>query len=268
VSGDDKTKRQPSQTRFATVVIEESTAPPTGMPRALPVPRMQTPVGMPAPPPIAPPADLAPDRESYDDLEQVLRLERIESERATLLAQNQDLKQENALLRETTPTLVFPPASIPPPAPATAPSLPPLDINALRKAVQGSPLGRAAVILGIAAAIAWNAFNTFRAAVPEKRVDGLQARVSQNEQMGEKEIIERALEHQRTLQALRALECWGKQTRGGFQRQGLDLSSLPAGGIKALKLGDEDPNRPGPPRFIAEEKCPDFPKLPPEGAPR
>lgn len=242
---------------------------------AQPVPRKQTSAGMPAPPPEAALVLEEGDRQSHDDIEHVLEVERIERERAELLAQNQDLKQENALLRETAPTVVFPPESIPPPAPV--PSKPPdefellktnLDIKNIEKVLVKTGWARKATVVGVLLAMAWNAFNTYRSLVPEKKVDGLQARVTQNEQLSEKDITERVLEKQRTLQALRALECWGKQTRGGFQRQGLDLPSLPAGGIKALKLGDEDPNRPGPPRFIAEEKCPDFPKLPPEGAAR
>jgi hypothetical protein len=65
---------------------------------------------------------------------------------------------------------------------------------------------------------------------------------------------------------MRAIECWAKQLRGASRRQGLDLPSLPPGGITAFKLGDEDPNKPGPPRFVAVEKCPDFPPLPPDMA--
>ncbi len=245
---------------------------------AKPVSRKQTETGMPAPPA----GSATEERQSHDDLEHVLEVERLERERAQLLVKLQDkeqaeqeLRRENALLRETAPTVVFPPESIPPPAPV--PSVPPseleflkqsLEIQSIEKTLVKSGWARKATIFGVLVAMAWNAFNTYRSRVPEQKVDGLKARVTQNEQLSRDEVEERALERQRTLQALRAIECWGKQTRGGFQRQGLDLSSLPSGGVKALKLGDEDPNRPGPPRFIAEEKCPDFPKLPPEGAAR
>ena len=90
------------------------------------------------------------------------------------------------------------------------------------------------------------------------------ARLSQNEQMSADDLKAQALKSDRDLRRARAEYCYFKQIRGALQRQGLDLQSLPAGGVKALRLGDDDPNRPGVPRFVAEEKCPDYPPLPPE----
>jgi hypothetical protein len=267
----DPPQRKPSLPRFATKVIEQNEAPQLV---AKPVSRKQTEMGMPAPPPTANEEHEA-ERQSYDDIEQVARIDQLERERAQLLVKLQDKEQEVALLREIAPTVVFPPDSTPPPAPV--PSKPPdefellkanLEIEKIEKTLVKSGLARKAMAIGIFLAIGWNAFNSYRARLPEKKVDGLQARVTQNEQLTERDVTERVLEKQRTLQALRAFECWGKQMRGGFQRQGLDLPALPAGGITVYRIGDEDPNHPGPPKFIATEKCPDFPRLPPEGAPR
>jgi hypothetical protein len=125
-------------------------------------------------------------------------------------------------------------------------------------------MGRVSVALGIALALAWNAFNSARVRVPEQKVDAVQARQQQNEQLSSKELEAQVLERERNLQRWRAVFCWAKQLRGASARQGLDLPSLPPGGINALRLGEEDPNRPGPPRFVADEKCPDFPPLPPQ----
>lgn len=238
---------------------------PTGMPVAAPVPRKQTPIAMPAPP--AAVTIEEKDRESYDDLEQIARIDKVERERIQLLAKNQDLEQENRLLREMAPTHPFPPPSIPPPASASTPtnSVPPIDIKALEKQLRKGGWDTRAVKLGIFLAIVWNAFNSYRSLVPEKKVDNIQARVTQNEKLSEKEITERVLIDQRNLQALRAMQCWGRQLRGGFQRQGLELPSLPAGGITVFKVSD-DPALPGPPKFVATEGCPEFPKLPPDGA--
>lgn len=211
-------------------------------------------------------------RVSLDDAEHVRELERLERERAQLLAKLKDAEQENKLLRETTPTVVFPPPSIPPPAAVPASpvvtSSAPADIKAIEKAIIGSKIGRRLVAIGIALGLIWNAFNTVRQQVPIQKAEQAAARTQQNEQLSAQESERLALERQRTLQALRAIRCWAKQTRGGFQRQGLDLTSLPSGGIRVLRVAQEDPNRPGPPTFIVDEKCPDFPELPPEGSPR
>jgi len=256
-------KRNPSQSRFAQTVIEQNVAPPSkeGMPVAPPVPRKQTPIGMPAPPAV----EGDEDRQSHDDLDHVLEVQRLEKERALLLAELQDSRQENRLLRETAPTVVFPPpVSIPPAPPVPIVSEPPIDIKALQKALLKSRAGRAAITLGILAALCWNAYNTVRVNVPIKKAEAVQARVAQTEQLSAEEIKNRALESERNYQRWRAVYCYVKQLRGASARQGLDLPSLPPGGVKALRLGDDDPNRPGPPRFVAEEICPEFPALPPE----
>lgn len=257
----DPPKRPGTQPRLPRVAVEESRTPPTGEPLrvALPIGRKPTPVAMPAPP-ANPPAE---EHQSYDDIEHVLEMEKLERERAVLLAKLQDSESENRLLRETAPTVIFPPPSVPPAAPQPKPV--PVELGApssSKKAVLGHRLTQLATGAGIFVAIAWNAFNSYRAQ-PEK-VEAVQARVAQSEQQRDKAIASATLERQRTLRALRSTECMFKQVRGALQRQGLDLTSLPAGGIKVLKLADEDPNRPGVPRFIAEEKCPDFPQLPPE----
>jgi hypothetical protein len=259
----DPPQRRPfSQTRLPITVIEENIAPPREekLLVAAPVARKPTPVGMPAPP------HDEEERQSYDDIEHVTLVDRLERERAQLLAELQDTKQENRLLRETAPTVVFPPPSIPPPperqkAPVTESA--PMDVKALEKALLHSRLGRGAVGLGILASFAWNAFNSVHAAAPE-RVDAVQARVSQSEQERDRKLVEDALERQRTLAALRALRCWGQQVRGALRRQGIDLQTLPAGGVTALRLDQGDPTKP--PAFVVEEKCPDFPQLPPEAS--
>lgn len=228
--------------------------------------RTQTPAGTPA-------TKLPPKPVSHDDIEHVREVERLERERAQLLVKLMDAEQENKLLRETTPTVVFPPPSIPPPAgvpssPVTVSSAP-ADIKAIEKAITGGKIGRLLVTLGIALGLIWNAFNTVRQQVPIQKAERAEARTQLNEQLSTQESAQLALERQRTLQALRALKCWAKQTRGGFQRQGLDLTSLPPGGIRVLRLANDDgPNRPGPPVFIVDEKCPDFPELPPDSSPR
>jgi len=266
--------RKASQTRFATQVIEQNTGPvrEDGVLVAPPVGRKATPVAMPAPPP-APVV-----RESHDNVEHVMELERLDRERAQLLVRLQDAEhakqsaeREAAQLR--IPTAVFPPVSVPPPAPSEASATPSLleiknaaDLKALEKAVVGSRWGKKAIIAGILLALAWNAFNSARQKVPEQKVDAVQARQQQNEKLSTAELQAQALERERNLRRMRAIECWAKQLRGASQRQGLDLPSLPAGGITAFKLGDEDPNKPGPPRFVAVEKCPDFPALPPDMA--
>lgn len=226
--------------------------------------RKPTPVGMPAPP---------ANRESHDDIESVMAMDRLERERVQLLLKKQELEDEklvleteNARLRKEGRVEVFPPISIPP-----SPNAPKiivseagdLDIEKLKKMVAKSPGGRRAVVIGICAALAWNAFNTARSMIPIQKSEATQARVEQNEKLSE-EKIQRAYEKDRvTAQALRALHCYAKQTRGGFQRQGLDLTSLPPGGIKVVRVTEEDPNRPaGPPSFIVNEKCEDFPHLP------
>jgi hypothetical protein len=262
-------KRKPSQSRFAQTVIEQNVAPPPEekLLVAAPMPRAQTPIGMPAPPAVH---EEEEERQSYDNVEHVLEMQKLERERAQLLAQLQDAKQENRLLRETTPTVVFPPPPSIPPAAETKiiVSDPPVDIKALQKAVLKSRAGRAAITLGILAALCWNAYNTVRVDVPIKKAEAAQARIAQTEQLSAEEIKNRAIESERNYQRWRAVYCYIKQLRGASARQGLDLPSLPPGGVKALRLGDEDPNRPGPPRFVAEEVCPEFPALPPESVAR
>ncbi len=267
----DPPKRQPSQNRFATTVIEQNSGPVRdgGVLVAPPVTRKSTQIGMPAPP--VP----SGDRASHDDLDRVLEIERFERERAQLLVKLQDAEAaKEAAEREAeqlrTPTAAFPPVSVPPPPnlPSPVPSLIEIkteaDIKKLEKYIVSSRLGRGAITVGILVALAWNGFNTARVRVPEQKVDAVQARQQQNERLSTKELEAQVLERQRNLQRMRAIECWARQLRGASARQGLDLPSLPPGGVTAYKLGDEDPNRPGPPRFIAVEKCPDFPELPPE----
>lgn len=268
----DPPQRQPSKSRFATTVIEKNEAPP---PRevvtAKPVPRVPTPVGMPAPP-HAPEPDT--DRQSYDDLEHVLQLEKLERERAQLLAKLQDSEEraagaerERDRLREQAPVAIFPPESIRPPKPAPVEVQQAViegDIERIQKAVVKSRLGRGAITLGVLLALGWNAFNSARIAVPTQKAEAIQARQAQTEHLSAEDIKQRTLESERNYQRWRATYCALKQLRGASARQGLDLPSLPPGGVKALRLGDEDPNRPGPPRFVAEEVCPEFPALPPE----
>lgn len=266
----DPPKPKLSQTRFATTVIEENAAPPheDKLLTAKPVPRTHTPIGMPAPPAVA--AEIERERESYDDLEHVLEVQKLERERAELLADLQDREQENRRLREQLPTLVFPPQSVPPAAPAEHSDegltdlKNTLDLEAIEKKVASSRAGKAAITIGVLVALAWNAFNYVRADVPAQKVEAMRARVAQNEQMSTKELEAQALDRDRALRRERAEYCYFKQIRGALQRQGLDLSSLPPGGVTVFRRGDDDPNRPGPPRFVAEEKCPDFPPLPPE----
>jgi hypothetical protein len=189
-----------------------------------------------------------------------MEVERLERERVQLLVKLQDKEQENRLLRETAPTVVFPPPSIPPAAPVPVIHSEPMDVKAIEKAISGGRLGKAAIGIGVLVALGWNAFNSVRSA-PEK-VEAVQARVTQSEQQRDQKLIQDTLERQRTLQALRAIACWGKQLRGASARQGLDLPSLPPGGVTALRLDQGDPSKP--PAFVASEKCPDFPQLPPE----
>lgn len=137
------------------------------------------------------------------------------------------------------------------------------DVKGLERALVRSRWGRGAVAVGVLLALAWNAFNSVRQRAPEQKVAAVQERLQQNERLSEQQ----ALERDRNLRRMRAIECWAKQLRGAVQRQGLDLQSLPPGGVTAFKLGDEDPNRPGPPRFVSVEKCPDFPPLPPDISP-
>ncbi len=250
-------------------VIEQNVAPPREekLLTAQPVPRTHTPIGMPAPPAVA--AEIERERESYDDLEHVLEVERLERSRAELLAKLQDAEQENRLLREIAPTVVFPPPSIPPPGeqkPKPMVEAAPLDIKTIEKLVVNSRLGKAAITCGILLALVWNAFNSVRATEPAQKVEAMRARVAQNEQMSGKELEAQTLERDRALRRERAEYCYFKQIRGAILRQGLDLPSLPPGGVTALRLGDDDPHRVtgSSPHFVAEEKCPDFPPLPPE----
>ncbi len=224
---------------------------------------------MPAPPPAPPDSD----RQSHDDLDHVLEVERLERERAQLLVKLQDKEQETRdkdqeirLLRETAPTVIFPPPSIPPSDPKPKSKIEVASSAPPKKYALSQRLVHLATGLGIFIAIAWNAFNTNRSA-PEK-VEALRARAQQSEQQRQAEAVARALAEQRTLAALRVLHCYAKQLRGASARNGLDLPSLPPGGVRALKLDAEDPNRPpGAPMFVAEEQCDKFPELPPETAP-
>lgn len=227
--------------------------------------RRATPIGMPAPP--APPPE-PEDRQSYDDIEQIKEMERLERERAQLLAKAQDLQQENERLREMMPVQVFPPPiSVPPPD--SVPSIEPgddsaVDIKAIERAVVGSRLGRTAISIGVLVALAWNAFNSVRATVPMQKAEAVQARLAQNEQLSGKELQAQAIERYQRAQRDRATYCWFRQVRGALARQGIELPSLPPGGMTVLRLGDDDPNKPGPPHFMAQEKCTDYPPLPPE----
>src|SRR5262245_31724080 len=105
----DPPKRTPTAPRLPRVVVEENAVPPRGdhLPVAAPIARKQTPIGMPAPPANGPDSD--GDRQSHDDLEHVLEVERLERDRAKLLADLQDAQAENRLLREIGPAVVFPP---------------------------------------------------------------------------------------------------------------------------------------------------------------
>lgn len=213
-----------------------------------------------------PPLSPRSNRKSHDDIESVMEMERLERERVQLLLQKQELEEENARLRKEARVEVFPPLSIPPtPAPPKIVSdANDLDIEKIKKSVAKSQWGKGAIAVGVLAALALNAFNLARSTVPIQKAEATQARVEQNERLSE-EKIQKAYERDRvTMQALRALRCYAQQTRGGFQRQGLDLTALPPGGIKVVRVTDDDPNRPaGPPRFIVNEKCEDFPQLPP-----
>ncbi len=269
----DPPHRQPSKSRFATTVIEQNEVPRPSdgdLVAVSPVPRKQTVNGMLAPPTV----EMDGDRQSRDDLEHVMQLEKLERERAALLAKLQDseelrqqVERERDRLREQAPAAIFPPGSIrPPPSPPAAVQRAVIegDIERIQKAVVKSKLGRGAIALGVAVALGWNAFNTARLAVPTQKAEAVQARQAQTEQLSAEDIKQRALESERNYLRWRATYCYLKQLRGASARQGLDLPSLPPGGVKALRLGDEDPNRPGPPRFVAEEVCPEFPALPPE----
>lgn len=228
-------------------VVEENVAP--QLLKAQPVQRSRTPAGMLAPP-IEP-----PDRKSYDDLEHIATVDRLERERVELLA-------ENRRLREQAPTFIFPPQSVPPSADPS--EKPPIEVaptpHPSEKFRVHQRIKQIATGLGVGVAIAWNAFNSYRS-TPEK-VEAVQTRLNQSEQQRTEEITQRVLKDQREAQRWRAVACWAKQLRGASQRQGLDLPSLPGGGVKALRLDQGDPSKP--PAFVAEEKCPDFPPLPPD----
>lgn len=265
----DERPHKPSQSRFATTVIEQHAGPVRdgGVLVAPPVARKPTPVGMPAPP--APPVE----RASHDDIERVQEAERFDRERAALLVRLQDAEEEALAARREAEQLRVPVASFPPPVPKTPPPRPSLleiqqaaDLKALEKALLGSKWGKSAIAIGVLVALAWNAFNSVRQRAPEQKVAAVQERLQQNERLSTTELQAQALERDKNLRRMRAMQCWAQQLRGASQRQGLDLPSLPPGGVTALKLGDEDPNKPGPPRFVAGEKCPDFPPLPPDTA--
>lgn len=262
--------RKVSQSRFATTVIEQHAGPVRdgGVLVAPPVARKPTPAGMPAPPPQPPPLV---ERASHDDIERVQEAERFDRERAALLVRLHDAEADAEAARREAEQLRVPVASFPPQAAPQGPPRPSIaeiklakDIKTLERAVVGSRWGKTAIAIGVLLALAWNAFNSVRQKEPEQKVQAVQERLRQNEQLSQSEIDARVIERLDNLQRMRALHCWAKQLRGATARQGLDLPSLPPGGVKALRLGDEDPNRPGPPRFVAEEKCPDFPPLPPD----
>ena len=260
--GEQPPRRLPSQTTRLPIV-KDIVEPPAV---AKPVPRTRTPIGLPAPPHGS--AEESDRRQSYDDLEQVLQVERLERERAKLLVDLQDAKDAQAAAERQarqlrTPVAVFPPLSIPPPAEPKSTGVESIDIDfkALEKTIARSKLGRAAVGLGILVALGWNAFNSVRAPSPEK-VAAVQERITQSDKARDDKLVQDALEKQRTLLALRAIYCWGKQLRGASARQGLDLPSLPPGGVTALRLDQGDPSKA--PAFVAAEKCRDFPPLPPE----
>jgi hypothetical protein len=209
----------------------------------------------------APPAE-APERESYDDLEHIATVDRLERERAELLAELQDKEAENRLLREMAPTVLFPPPSIsPPPGEPSPPSFEAAPLpHRSDKLLLSQRLSHFATGIGIFVAIGWNAFNSYRG-TPEK-VEAVQNRLNQSEQQRTEEITARVLKDQREAQRWRAVVCWAKQLRGASQRQGFDLPTLPGGGVTALRLDQGDPSKP--PAFVAQEKCPDFPPLPPD----
>lgn len=203
---------------------------------------------------------------SSDDPEHVAEIERLERERVALLLAKQELEEENSKLRKQSRTEVFPPViSIPPPpaAPVIS-SIPADDFERLKKQITKSVWGRRAIAAGVLAALAWNAFNTARSAIPIQKAEAAQARLAQSEREKNEEIEARVLERARAQQRERAYHCYFKQLRGAMARTGLDLTSLPSGGVRAVKLADEEPNRPGPPRFVSDEKCPDLPAPPPD----
>lgn len=217
------------------------------------LPRSRTPIGMPAPPP------QAPERESYDDLEHIATVDRLERERAQLLVKLQDKESENQKLREMAPTVIFPPPSIAPPNIERKPSIEVAPTSHRSdKLLISQRLSHLATVLGVFVAIGWNAFNSYRGS-PEK-VEAVQTRLNQSEQQRTEEITARVLKDQREAQRWRAVVCWAKQLRGASQRQGLDLPTLPGGGVTALRLSQSDSSQP--PAFVAAEKCPDFPPLP------
>lgn len=215
-----------------------------------------------APPPLPPRPS-----ESLDDIHQVLNQDRLEKERVQLLLEKQELEEENARLRKEARVEVYPPVVSVPPPPATPTvtiSSAPIDIARLEKQLAKSKIGKAAMTIGVLVAIGWNAFNTARSMVPIQKSEATQARLTQTEKVTEESLRAQIEKDARTLQALRALHCYAGQARAGFQRQGLDLTSLPSGGITIVRLGDDDANRPGAPKFMAKEICPEFPKLPSE----
>lgn len=258
----DPPKRPPTK-QFGVVVREENVAPLRDrIQTAQPVPRTQTPVAMPAPPPAAE----VHERESSDDLEQVLHIDKLERERAQLLVQVQDANEraEAAELdakraRTNAPTLSFPPPPVEPPPSEKPPRQPePTKTRSIKPPLTLSEgLTRLAVGSGLFIAIAWNSFNSARI----DKVKSVEQRVTLSEKERELEVEQRVLRDQSELQRWRAVHCYMGQLRGAIQRQGLDLPELPPGGIKVLKLAEE-PNRP--PQFVADGKCPEFPKLPPE----
>ena len=134
----------------------------------------------------------------------------------------------------------------------------------LKKQIAKSTWGKRAIGLGVCAALALGAFNSARSIIPIQKAEATQARLAQSEKVTEDQLRARIKQEEQTLAALRASNCYFKQIRGALQRQGLDLTSLPGGGIKVTRVADDDPNRVGAPRFIVEEKCPDFPQLPRE----
>ena len=214
----------------------------------------------------APPAN----RQSHDDIESVIEMDRLERARVQLLLKQRELEEENARLRKERPVEVFPPQSVPPfPPPPGTPQIivsdvSELDFEKLKKQVAKSAWGKRAITFGVCAALALGAFNMTRSAIPIQKAAATQARLEQTEKLTEDQLRARIKQEEQTLAALRASSCYFKQIRGALQRQGLDLTSLPGGGIKVTRIAEDDPNRVGAPRFIVEEKCPDFPQLPRE----
>lgn len=185
-----------------------------------------------------------------------------ERERVLTLAEIQDLRQENDRLRQLAqPTIAFPPApSVPPSGPKPAPATTATITDPPKRHARWK---ETAIGLGIAAAMGWNAFLSHKTLPKADKVDAVAARQKQNEQQASERAVEEALARQERELLVKVMRCWGQQLRGASQRNGLDLPSLPAGGITVKKLAAEDPNRPGAPAFIVADPCPQLPDTKP-----